>query len=248
MRSSELAALAGVTVRALRHYHQIGILQEPPRSSNGYREYDVGHLVRVLRIARLANLGFALHDLPLDDETDHDARLADLDAELADRIERLQRQRGIVAALRAAGASPDLPPELAAHAALVAAIGLPAPLARLEREQLLLIDRIGGEPASRVMAALYERSGEPDVLPLLADIYARFDRLDDRTPTTDRERLVDDCVRLLGRVVADLDLDLTDIDLSAAGTLFDEHGQHHMSPAQQGLLEDVSLRLQVPPP
>lgn len=243
MRSSELAELAGVTVRALRHYHQIGILDEPPRSSNGYREYDVGHLVRVLRIARLADLGFALQDLPLDEESDHDARLADLDDELADRIEHLEGQRRIVAALRAAGASPDLPPELAAHTALVAAIGLPASLARLEREQLMLIERIGGEPASRVMAALYERSGEPDVLPLLTDIYARFDRLDDRTPAVERERLVEDCVRALGRVVDDLDLDLTQIDLSDAGTLFDEHGQTHLSPAQNSLLEEVGTRL-----
>ncbi|MFI6030714.1 MerR family transcriptional regulator [Amycolatopsis magusensis] len=50
LRTSELAEVAGVTVRALRHYHQIGLLAEPPRSAGGYRRYDVGHLVRLLRI------------------------------------------------------------------------------------------------------------------------------------------------------------------------------------------------------
>ncbi|EED6225780.1 MerR family DNA-binding transcriptional regulator, partial [Salmonella enterica subsp. enterica serovar Haifa] len=49
MHSNELARLAGVTVRALRHYHQVGILAEPERRSNGYREYDVHDLIRVLR-------------------------------------------------------------------------------------------------------------------------------------------------------------------------------------------------------
>ncbi|MEV4016841.1 MerR family DNA-binding transcriptional regulator [Nonomuraea angiospora] len=37
MLSSELAELAGVTVRTLRHYHQIGLLPEPRRASGGYR-------------------------------------------------------------------------------------------------------------------------------------------------------------------------------------------------------------------
>lgn len=31
MKSSELAKLAGVSVRTLRHYHAIGLLPEPPR-------------------------------------------------------------------------------------------------------------------------------------------------------------------------------------------------------------------------
>ena len=60
MRSSEVARLAGVTVRALRHYHAIGLLPEPARSDNGYRDYDIDDLVRVLRVKRLASLGFPL--------------------------------------------------------------------------------------------------------------------------------------------------------------------------------------------
>ncbi len=36
---SQLAAYAGVTVRAVRHYHQIGLLPEPERDASGYRRY-----------------------------------------------------------------------------------------------------------------------------------------------------------------------------------------------------------------
>jgi DNA-binding transcriptional MerR regulator len=69
MLSGELAELAGVTVRTLRHYHQIGVLPEPPRSAGGYRHYDVRHVVRLLRITRMTALGVPLAALPevLDD-------------------------------------------------------------------------------------------------------------------------------------------------------------------------------------
>lgn len=60
MKSNELAKLAGVTVRTLRHYHSIGLLDEPPRQANGYRDYRPEDLLRVLRIRQLASLGFPL--------------------------------------------------------------------------------------------------------------------------------------------------------------------------------------------
>ena len=49
MRSAELARLAGVTVRTVRHYHHVGVLAEPRRGINGYRSYDVHDLIRLLR-------------------------------------------------------------------------------------------------------------------------------------------------------------------------------------------------------
>ena len=35
----ELASYAGVTVRAVRHYHAKGLLPEPERDHSGYRRY-----------------------------------------------------------------------------------------------------------------------------------------------------------------------------------------------------------------
>ena len=63
MKSSEVASIAGVSVRALRHYHALGILPEPPRGPNGYRCYSALDVARVLRIKRLASLGFSLADI-----------------------------------------------------------------------------------------------------------------------------------------------------------------------------------------
>ena len=57
---SQLAAYAGVTVRAVRHYHQVGLLPEPARDRSGYRTYDVDAL-QLLDLVRCAQrLGFTL--------------------------------------------------------------------------------------------------------------------------------------------------------------------------------------------
>lgn len=56
----QLADLAGTTVNTVRHYHQVGLLPEPERRSNGYKQYTVPHLVRLLRIRRLVDLGVPL--------------------------------------------------------------------------------------------------------------------------------------------------------------------------------------------
>ncbi|GAT66905.1 merR family transcriptional regulator [Planomonospora sphaerica] len=41
MRIGELAALAGVSTRTVRHYHRLGLLPEPERRANGYRVYGL---------------------------------------------------------------------------------------------------------------------------------------------------------------------------------------------------------------
>ena len=57
---SRLAAYAGVTVRTVRHYHQIGLLPEPERAHSGYRTYDAAAVVRLIRIRTLADAGVPL--------------------------------------------------------------------------------------------------------------------------------------------------------------------------------------------
>ena len=57
---SQLAAYAGVTVRAVRHYHHVGLLPEPARDGSGYRTYDAADVVRLIRIRTLAEAGVPL--------------------------------------------------------------------------------------------------------------------------------------------------------------------------------------------
>ena len=111
----EVADLAGTSLRAVRHYHEVGLLAEPERRANGYKQYGVAHLVRLLRIRRLTDLGFSLPQIAaLGEEDDHpEEALRTLDAELAATIERLQRVRAELGHILRHGTPTDLPPELA---------------------------------------------------------------------------------------------------------------------------------------
>jgi DNA-binding transcriptional MerR regulator len=111
----EIAELAGTSLRAVRHYHEVGLLEEPARRANGYKQYGVAHLVRLLRIKRLVDLGFSLSQIAaMGNADDHpDEALRTLDAELAATIERLQRVRVELGLILRQGTPTDLPPEFA---------------------------------------------------------------------------------------------------------------------------------------
>jgi hypothetical protein len=56
----ELADLAGVTVRTLHHYDEIGLLSPSARSAAGYRLYDDAELLRLRQIVFYCELDFPL--------------------------------------------------------------------------------------------------------------------------------------------------------------------------------------------
>ena len=69
----QLAAYVGVTVRAVRHYHQVGLLPEPERDASGYRTYGALAVVELTKIRTLADAGVPLSQvrelLEADEET-----------------------------------------------------------------------------------------------------------------------------------------------------------------------------------
>ncbi|MEV0424844.1 MerR family transcriptional regulator [Streptosporangium canum] len=97
----QLADLAGTTIKTVRHYHQMGLLELPDRAPNGYKQYQTTHFVRLLQIKRLTELGLSLAQIramgSADEEPDEAIRV--LDAELAGTIERLQRIRAELAVI-----------------------------------------------------------------------------------------------------------------------------------------------------
>jgi DNA-binding transcriptional MerR regulator len=60
---SEVARLAGVTVRTLHHYDEIGLLHPSGRSDSGYRLYRSADLERLHEILFWRELGFALGEI-----------------------------------------------------------------------------------------------------------------------------------------------------------------------------------------
>ncbi|MCZ4519302.1 MerR family transcriptional regulator [Rhodococcus ruber] len=63
MRIGSLAEAVGTTPRTVRHYHRLGLLDEPRRLSNGYREYTIDDVIRLMRIRWLADCGMPLGEI-----------------------------------------------------------------------------------------------------------------------------------------------------------------------------------------
>jgi len=63
MRTSELAAQTGVHAETLRYYERRGLLEEPPRSSSGYRDYPAGAVALLRFVKRSQELGFTLDEV-----------------------------------------------------------------------------------------------------------------------------------------------------------------------------------------
>jgi DNA-binding transcriptional MerR regulator len=106
----ELADLAGTTVNAVRHYHQRGLLDEPERRSNGYKQYGVPHLVRLLQIRRLRDIGVPIAEIVrLDSGVGTSPEvLSAIDADLAETIERGERARAEIADMVEHGSVTDV--------------------------------------------------------------------------------------------------------------------------------------------
>jgi DNA-binding transcriptional MerR regulator len=90
----QVAGFAGVTVRALHHYDDIGLLVPSERNHAGHRRYSDTDLDRLQQVLFYRELGFPLEEVQtlLDDPaTDPRAHLRRRHEVLLARIERLQK-------------------------------------------------------------------------------------------------------------------------------------------------------------
>lgn len=137
----QLAAYTGVTVRAIRHYHHIGLLPEPERDASGYRRYGAPAVVALLKIRTLADAGVPLAQIGRMLEADPPTftTIADqIDGRLSAEIERLQASRRHIARL-AAGDSLALPPEVVAYLDRLREIGTSERMLAAERDGWILM-------------------------------------------------------------------------------------------------------------
>jgi DNA-binding transcriptional MerR regulator len=221
---SQLAAYAGVTVRAVRHYHQIGLLPEPERDRSGYRRYGAHAAVSLVKIATLADAGVPLSeiaDLVEADEETFAAAVGRIDGRLGQEISRLQRSRTSIARL-AAGDALVLPPEVVVYLNRLRELGVSGPVIEGERDGWILMtarwpDRVRewmpGKLASledprivrlyQVLSQLFEKSEVNDPLmeeaaDLMAELANQAWESGQRsTETTDEDAVSFDLLELL---------------------------------------------------
>lgn len=111
----QVAGFAGVTVRTLHHYDEIGLLSPSGRSHAGHRRYDDADLDRLQRILFYRELGFPLDEVAVlldDPESDPREHLRRQHALLTDRIARLQQMaKAVEHAMEAKKMGINLTPE-----------------------------------------------------------------------------------------------------------------------------------------
>jgi DNA-binding transcriptional MerR regulator len=137
----QLAAYAGVTARAVRHYHQIGLLPEPDRDVSGYRRYGATAVVSLIKIRTLADAGVPLSRIRLMLEADASAfaeAVQRIDSQLLDEIERLETSRKQIAQL-VAGDGLALPPAVVSYLDRLREIGVSDRMVEAERDGWILI-------------------------------------------------------------------------------------------------------------
>jgi DNA-binding transcriptional MerR regulator len=164
----QLASYAGVTIRAVRHYHQIGLLQEPERDASGYRTYDAVAVVRLIRIRTLAEAGVPLARvrelLDADPET-FAVATAEIDRQLRVQIRALQEHRRRIAQL-GSGDSLALPHEVIDYLDRLRALGAPEAVIEPERDAWILMAARLPEAIPALMAEKVAQLDNPKVVRL----------------------------------------------------------------------------------
>jgi DNA-binding transcriptional MerR regulator len=92
----QAASFVGVTVKTVRHYHKLGLVEEPERDTSGYRRYRSADLLRLVQVRTLAAAGVPLAEIdPLldTDSASLAASLAEVERQLTERIDVLTARR-----------------------------------------------------------------------------------------------------------------------------------------------------------
>ncbi|WP_405412314.1 MerR family transcriptional regulator [Streptomyces rubiginosohelvolus] len=228
VKIGDAAAFAGCTPRAIRHYHEIGLLPEPERGGDDRRRYGYEDMIRLLWIRRMADAGIALEDIReafAEDPADAhggdgiEAMLKRVEGSLAAQEAALRRQRTAVQRMRVEGSRMGLLSDLVTDRLK----GLPEDsLRQVDLDTLLVTERIFGSLGAAVQAtrfvalaahpALREESDRVDAAEVALDESVAVD--DPRVAQVAAERHVFETA--LRAVIEESDLDADDDALFGA--------------------------------
>ncbi|GAA3206183.1 MerR family transcriptional regulator [Nonomuraea roseoviolacea] len=173
----QLADYAGVTTKAIRHYHERGLLAEPDRDSAGYRRYTAEHAVKLVKIRTLAHAGVPLarvKDLLDADPDTLTAAIAEIDHDLQDRMAQLRRTRDQLAQLRG-GDRLFVSAEVADHLDDLRTFGVSERQRLLERDGWILMHTASPEDALLWITEKRELMTDPEFRALYLEYDAAYD-------------------------------------------------------------------------
>jgi DNA-binding transcriptional MerR regulator len=197
----ELAGLAGVSTRTVRHYHAVGLLPEPVRDTSGYRRYGAEDVVCLVRIVRLRAVGMPVPRIAaqLGDSADGSGELRRLAEELREEIARLTAlHERLLKMLEQADPSPGEALGKALRDAGRLAPG--SSLAPAEVAATELADALHPAGVAGVVDAMSPLLADPVRANRLAELVQQVRQLPDDLDDAQLDHLVDELVGLLPRV------------------------------------------------
>lgn len=219
---SQLADYVGVTVRAVRHYHQRGLLPEPERDASGYRRYGADAVIDLIRIKALADAGVPLsriQELLAAGPAEFAAAVAKIDTALARQIRELRDNRRRIAQL-AAGDRLFVPAEIAELLDGIRALGISPQAMQIERDSWILLAARYPQQARDWARAKLAAFADPEFQQLYRAYYGTFG-WDPADPRPDE--VAEIMVGYAERHRAEVDRDKVDLEqVSAAPTVDDQ--------------------------
>ncbi|MEU5400423.1 MerR family transcriptional regulator [Streptomyces sp. NPDC005963] len=194
VKIGDAAAFAGTTPRAIRHYHEIGLLPEPERGGDDRRRYEYEDMIRLLWIRKMADAGIALNDIRdafttgtasagADGGEDIAGILERLEETLAEQEAKLRRQRTAVQRMRTEGSRMGLLSDFVTERLTSLPEGS---LREADLDSLLVMERIFGPLGAAIHATRFIALATHPAL------REDSDRIDDAEEALDDSVAVDD--------------------------------------------------------
>ncbi|MDN3028463.1 MerR family transcriptional regulator [Streptomyces sp. S.PB5] len=165
----QAAAFAGVTVKTVRHYHRLGLVDEPERDGSGYRRYGSPDMLRLVQVRTLAGAGVPLAEIGALLDADPErfaAALDDVERRLTDRIEELIARRAVLHRL-ASGDRLLLPERACVALDRFTELGFDTEYVAIQQEALILARALVPEVFDNLLDQLEHQLGDPEYVGLL---------------------------------------------------------------------------------
>jgi DNA-binding transcriptional MerR regulator len=172
----QLAAYAGVTIKAVRHYHKRGLLEEPPRDSSGYRRYTARHAIDLVKIKTLAEAGVPLarvKELLAAGPDRFAAAITEVDHSLQERAKEIRRTRERIARL-SAGDRLFVSADVADYLDRLRELGVSHRAVQMERDGWILLQSASPNAAAIWFADKLEAIDDPEFVAIYLEYDAAF--------------------------------------------------------------------------
>ena len=237
---TKVAEVVGLTPRAVRYYHSIGLVPEPPRDVSGYRRYGGKEVIELVRVARLRALGMPLPQIAQRvsaTDTD-DVSLADALGAIADEldleIDRIVATRDRLREL-ARSETFDQPVKTLTQALQDQGVLGPADhLRSSEKWAAAVLDALHPEGMPGVLAEASRLFGDASVVEALGPLRRRLGKLNGRSSDADIAALATDVATVLtsGEVNGQVDIGMVDLLLT-----------DRLNPVQQRFVRELRAQL-----